>query len=141
MGVVASLFARVTRSFHKAYTVLLWYFVCIVCGMFGNEKDSAQYLAHVCVFISQVHVVASLPCYSPKNVNMQRGSGVFDRSIKGLMKLNALGYGQAGSDLKLDLVYNPVGGFLPPQQVRKMHNRNSQDSEVFCSRWCMKSRD
>lgn len=49
---------------------------------------------------------------------MQRGSGVFDRSIKGLMKLNALGYGQHDSDLKLDLVYNPVGGFLPPEQVK-----------------------
>lgn len=73
---------------------------------------------------SQVHVVASLPCYSPKNVNMQRGSGVFDRSIKGLMKLNALGYGRADSDLKLDLVYNPVGGFLPPEQVSKLHHRN-----------------
>ncbi|CAM9253340.1 unnamed protein product, partial [Hapterophycus canaliculatus] len=63
-----------------------------------------------------VHVVASLPCYSPKNVNMQRGSGVFDRSIKGLMKLNSFGYGHHDSDLKLDLVYNPVGGFLPPEQ-------------------------
>lgn len=51
---------------------------------------------------------------------MQRGSGVFDRSIKGLMKLNALGYGQPDSDLKLDLVYNPVGGFLPPEQVGKL---------------------
>ena len=66
----------------------------------------------------QVHVVASLPCYSPKNVNMQRGSGVFDRSIRGLMKLNALGYGKPDSGLKLDLVYNPVGGFLSPEQVR-----------------------
>lgn len=69
-------------------------------------------------FLRQVHVVASLPCYSPKNVNQQRGSGVFDRSIRGLMKLNALGYGKPGSGLKLDLVYNPVGGFLPPEQVR-----------------------
>lgn len=59
---------------------------------------------------------------------MQRGSGVFDRSIKGLMKLNALGYGQADSDLKLDLVYNPVGGFLPPEQVSKLRNRPHQHS-------------
>lgn len=69
----------------------------------------------------QVHVVASLPCYSPKNVNMQRGSGVFDRSIRGLIKLNELGYGKPGSELKLDLVYNPIGGFLPPEQVRIGH--------------------
>lgn len=48
---------------------------------------------------------------------MQRGSGVFDRSIKGLMMLNELGYGEPDSGLKLDLVYNPIGGFLPPEQV------------------------
>lgn len=66
-------------------------------------------------------MVASLPCYSPKNVNMQRGSGVFDRSIKGLLKLNALGYGKPGTGLKLDLVYNPIGGFLPPEQVKFHH--------------------
>lgn len=83
-----------------------------------TERDTNSHTAVVFfVFFGQVHVVASLPCYSPKNVNMQRGSGVFDRSIKGIMKLNALGYGQADSDLKLDLVYNPVGGFLPPEQV------------------------
>lgn len=61
--------------------------------------------------------MASLPCYSPKNVNTQRGSGVFDRSIQGLMKLNELGYGKDGTGLKLDLVFNPVGGYLPPEQV------------------------
>jgi hypothetical protein len=65
---------------------------------------------------TQVRVVASLPCYSSKNVNMQRGSGVFDRSIAGLKKLNALGYGIEGSGLSLDLVYNPLGAFLPPPQ-------------------------
>lgn len=69
------------------------------------------------VRLHQVHVVASLPCYSPKNVNMQRGSGVFDRSIQGIKKLNDLGYGHPETGLKLDLVYNPVGGFLPPEQV------------------------
>lgn len=86
------------------------------------DTDTSQYIAQHLFFRApcQVHVVASLPCYSPKNVNMQRGSGVFDRSIKGLMKLNALGYGQADSGLKLDLVYNPVGGFLPPEQVREL---------------------
>lgn len=48
---------------------------------------------------------------------MQRGSGVFDRSIQGLKKLNDLGYGKDGTGLKLDLVFNPVGGYLPPEQV------------------------
>lgn len=49
---------------------------------------------------------------------MQRGSGVFDRSILGIKKLNDLGYGRPGTGLKLDLVYNPVGGFLAPEQVK-----------------------
>lgn len=77
--------------------------------------------------------MASLPCYSPKNVNMQRGSGVFDRSIKGIMKLNALGYGQADSDLKLDLVYNPIGGFLPPHQVKALQTIDPKASTPLLS--------
>ena len=64
----------------------------------------------------RVRVVASLPCYSQENVDTQRGGRVFERSIGGLQALNALGYGQEGSDLKLDLVYNPGGAFLPPPQ-------------------------
>ena len=54
-------------------------------------------------------MIASLPCYTAKNVNIQRGKGVFDRSIHGLLLLNDLGYGKEGTDLKLDLVYNPLG--------------------------------
>jgi radical SAM/Cys-rich protein len=61
-------------------------------------------------------VVASLPCYSQKNVDTQRGSKVFERSIAGLRALNAVGFGVPGSGLKLDLVYNPGGAFLPPSQ-------------------------
>ena len=64
----------------------------------------------------QVRVVASLPCYSAKNVDEQRGSGVYERSIRGLQLLNAAGYGQPGSGLILDLVYNPNGIFLAPPQ-------------------------
>jgi len=63
-----------------------------------------------------VRVVASLPCYSRKNVDQQRGNKVFTRSIEALQELNALGFGAAGSPLKLDLVYNPGGPFLPPPQ-------------------------
>ncbi len=63
-----------------------------------------------------VEVVASLPCYSVANVDRQRGEGVFDRSIAGLRALNALGYGQPGSGLVLNLVYNPQGPSLPPPQ-------------------------
>jgi len=67
-------------------------------------------------FSTQVRVVASLPCYSTKNVEEQRGGGVFDRSIEGLQALNAAGYGRDGSGLILDLVYNPNGVFLAPPQ-------------------------
>jgi radical SAM/Cys-rich protein len=63
----------------------------------------------------KVRVVASLPCYSSTNVDRQRGRGVFDRSIAALLALNAAGYG-SNPELMLDLVYNPVGPFLPPDQ-------------------------
>jgi radical SAM/Cys-rich protein len=73
--------------------------------------DLAAFLAE-----NGVEVVASLPCYSAGNVEKQRGGGVFHKSIEALQRLNALGYGRPGSDLVLDLVYNPVGAFLPPCQ-------------------------
>src|SRR5665647_2836085 len=64
----------------------------------------------------QVEVVASMPCYLQDNVERQRGKGVFDASIRGLQKLNALGYGR-DPRLALHLVYNPQGPALPPAQV------------------------
>ena len=64
----------------------------------------------------QVEIIASLPCYLKENVDRQRGTGVFDVSIEVLGKLNQLGYGQKGSNLLLNLVYNPIGPFLPPPQ-------------------------
>ncbi|ENO82229.1 radical SAM protein [Thauera sp. 27] len=64
----------------------------------------------------RVDVVASLPCYLEDNVDAQRGDGVFRQSIDGLRTLNALGYGQPGSGLVLNLVYNPLGPSLPPEQ-------------------------
>lgn len=73
--------------------------------------DMAEFLAR-----HRVAIVASMPCYSPDNVNQQRGDGVFDSSILGLQKLNALGYGSPVG-LRLDLVYNPNGDFLPGDQV------------------------
>lgn len=63
-----------------------------------------------------VHVVSSLPFYSRNKTDRQRGDGVFDKSIKALQTLNALGYGQPNSKLQLDLVYNPAGAFLPGDQ-------------------------
>jgi radical SAM/Cys-rich protein len=65
----------------------------------------------------RVQVVASLPCYQSDNVDKQRGKGSFDKSIAGLQKLNAVGYGDPDSGLELDLVYNPVGAHLPPDQA------------------------
>jgi radical SAM/Cys-rich protein len=65
---------------------------------------------------SAVHLVCSMPCYTADNVDKQRGSGVFRKSIEALRLLNGLGYAVAGSGLVLDLVYNPVGAFLPPPQ-------------------------
>jgi radical SAM/Cys-rich protein len=65
----------------------------------------------------RVEVIASLPCHSEANVDEQRGDGVFQSSIRALQRLNALGYGRAGSGLVLNLIYNPNGAFLPPPQA------------------------
>jgi radical SAM/Cys-rich protein len=63
----------------------------------------------------KVEIVASMPCYQPENVTAQRGEGVFDASIRALQVLNATGYGTEGG-LPLNLVYNPVGASLPPDE-------------------------
>lgn len=76
-----------------------------------QQEDLAQFLAQ-----HQVEIVASLPCYSPGNVDKQRGDGVFAKSIMALKQLNALGYGQDNSGLTINLVYNPQGAALPPGQ-------------------------
>ena len=65
---------------------------------------------------NRVEVVASMPCYLEENVNAQRGTGVFEKSISGLKKLNAQGYG-VDAELVLNLVYNPQGASLPPAQA------------------------
>jgi radical SAM/Cys-rich protein len=65
-----------------------------------------------------VEIVASLPCYIEENVDKQRGDGVFSRSISGLRRLNALGYGQADTGLILNLVFNPLTATLPPAQAQ-----------------------
>ncbi len=64
----------------------------------------------------EVELVCSLPCYLEENVDQQRGKGVFFDSIEALRRLNAIGYGKPDSDLRLHLVYNPVGASLPPPQ-------------------------
>ena len=64
----------------------------------------------------QVNVVSSLPYFTARRTDAQRGDGVFEQSIKALQMLNEVGYGQEGSGLQLDLVYNPSGAFLPDDQ-------------------------
>jgi radical SAM/Cys-rich protein len=76
-----------------------------------DQQDTARFLAD-----NKVKVVASMPCYLKDNVDRQRGDGTFDDSLKALRLLNTLGYGQTGSELVLDLVFNPQGPYLPPSQ-------------------------
>lgn len=64
----------------------------------------------------RVEVIASLPCYLEGNVDAQRGSGVFEKSMRALRWLNEEGYGHRSTGLVLNLVYNPVGDYLPPPQ-------------------------
>lgn len=65
----------------------------------------------------KVEVVSSLPYFSAKRTDSQRGDGVFERSIQALKMLNEAGYGMPGTNLTLNLVYNPSGAFLPDNQV------------------------
>lgn len=64
-----------------------------------------------------IHVVSSMPHWTRGKTDKQRGEGVFDKSIQALRELNSVGYGLPGSDLRLDLVYNPSGAFLPADQA------------------------
>lgn len=77
----------------------------------GQER-TASFLAE-----NRVQITASLPCYLEENVNRQRGDGVYKKSIKALQMLNRLGYGHKNTDLTLNLVYNPAGANLPPDQA------------------------
>ncbi len=77
----------------------------------AGQAETPEFLAN-----QGVHLVASMPCYLNDNVDNQRGSGVYKRSISALRRLNSLGYG-VQPDLPLNLVYNPGGAFLPPDQA------------------------
>ncbi len=83
----------------------------LTCLYEPGQEDLADYLAD-----RRLQIVASLPCYLPKNVNRQRGQGVFDKSINALVDLNKRGFGIEGSGLELHLVFNPQGPSLPPDQ-------------------------
>jgi len=77
-----------------------------------GQEDLGRFLAN-----NKVEIVASLPCYLQENVDKQRGKGTFDESIRALQILNNLGYGKENSKLILNLVYNPVGPYLPSDQA------------------------
>jgi len=76
-----------------------------------SQADLAEFLA-----AHRVEIIASLPSYRASQTDAQRGDGIFEKSIEALRRLNQLGYGQPESGLALNLVYNPVGAFLPPKQ-------------------------
>ena len=78
-----------------------------------GQEDLPQFLSD-----HEVEVVASLPCYLEKNVDRQRGKGVFETSVRCLQRLNRYGYGRQHSGLLLNLVYNPQGPVLPPAQEK-----------------------
>jgi radical SAM/Cys-rich protein len=80
---------------------------------------------------NRVHVVASLPCYEPANVDKQRGHGAFEKSIAALRRLNALGYGRLGTGRRLSLVYNPLGATLPPSQALLEQRYKEELSRLF----------
>jgi radical SAM/Cys-rich protein len=90
-----------------------------------NYADLPEFLAE-----HRVEVVASLPSFAGRQTDAQRGAGVFEGSIAALRRFNALGYGEEGSGLVLNLVTNPVGAFLPASQApleadwkRELHRR------------------
>ena len=89
-------------------------------------EDMAQFLAD-----NEVQIVASLPCYLEENVDGQRGTGVYQKSINVLKILNRLGYSQEGSKLTITLVYNPTGPWLPPPQQDLQNDYKQFLSETF----------
>ncbi len=90
-----------------------------------GHEDLAAFLAG-----HEVEIVASMPCYSPENVNAQRGDGVFEASIAALQLLNRLGYGHR-AELPLHLVYNPNGAFLPGPQAELEADYKRELAEHF----------
>lgn len=91
-----------------------------------GQEDLGEFLRD-----QEVEVVASMPCYLEDNVNRQRGGGVYQKSIDALKKLNQLGYGKGNARLRLNLVYNPSGPSLPPDQVGLEADYKRELSERF----------
>ena len=98
------------------------------CNLVILEEPGYEGLAGF-LAANKVEVTASLPCYLEDNVDKQRGKGVFSASLSALKKLNGLSYGQVDSDLQLNLVFNPQGAELPPEQqaLEKAYKEHLQD--------------
>lgn len=93
-----------------------------------NYHDLPEFYA-----ANNVEIISSLPHFSKKRTDAQRGEGVFEKSIEALQMLNKIGYGVEGSGLRLNLVYNPSGAFLPPSQSsleRDFKDRLSRQHQV-----------
>jgi radical SAM/Cys-rich protein len=100
---------------------------CNLTVLFEPGQESlADFLA-----ANQVEITASLPCYTESNVDQQRGKGAFEKSLRALRLLNAIGYGRKASGLTLNLVYNPLGASLPPQQEKLEADYKTQLRENF----------
>ena len=91
-----------------------------------GQEDTAKFLAE-----SGAKMVVSLPCYTEENVETQRGRFVFARSIEALRLLNGLGYSAPGTGLELDLVYNPLGASLPPDQTELEETYRGKLRELY----------
>lgn len=77
-----------------------------------NQTDLPEFFAR-----NEVEGVSSLPYFLQQQTDAQRGAGVFDKSVEAIRRLNAVGYGVENTGLTLNLVYNPTGAFLPPEQA------------------------
>src|SRR5260221_4425750 len=100
---------------------------CNLTVLFEPGQESlSEFLA-----ANQVEITASLPCYTEANVDQQRGKGAFEKSIRALHLLNAIGYRKPGAALVLNLVYNPLGAWLPPPQEKLEADYNRQLREHF----------
>jgi radical SAM/Cys-rich protein len=85
------------------------------CNLVILEEPGYEQMAGF-LALNKVVITASLPCYLEDNVDKQRGKGTYNASISALKRLNELGYGQKNSEFELNLVFNPQGAYLPPEQ-------------------------
>jgi radical SAM/Cys-rich protein len=103
-------FERLVAQSHEAGARVMVRHNLTVQFVEGKERLPQFFREH------RVEVIASLPYFLEQQTDAQRGLGVFDKSIAAMRRLNEVGYGHEASGLALNLVYNPVGAYLPPDQ-------------------------